>query len=362
MLLYSCITAVLFVALAFSVTDCRNNQALLKKRAFYFSKPIYTLFFICLILLFWFLTAFRDSTIGNDTQTYLNYYRDIRKTGVNPNYQIELGYQYFCLLLTKIHSSPFFLLIVCATICYTVCGIYIYKKSDNILFSTLLLFCLVFPFFASGIRQAIAMVIVLAAYYLIKDGKKILPICLILFASVFHISALLALLWFAHKYIPKSPWIIVTAAIVFSILAALGILNTILINILEEYAGYFESEHAGSGWVGITYYCLRALVFYIFAYIAYRKQKNEYSLATTNVIFLLATSCLGFSNNLFTRASLYFVLVTAIDLPNMFNSGKIKHRDVWMTVTGVVMLAYFLVTLIIRPEWNELYPYAFNWN
>lgn len=46
----------------------------------------------------------------------------------------------------------------------------------------------------------------------------------------------------------------------------------------------------------------------------------------------------------------------------VFNSGKIKNRDLWMLIMGIIMLAYFMVTLIVRPEWNNLYPYEFNWN
>ena len=362
MLLYLCITLVLFVALIISITDCRNNVELKAKRNVYFSKSIYNFFFISLLLLFWFLTAFRGNSIGNDTVHYLSYYKQIARSGIDTNLQIELGYQYFCLLLSKLNPEPSFILIVSATICYGVCGIYIYKKSDNILYSTLLLFCVAFSFFASGIRQSIAMVIVLIAYSKIKDSKKVLTIVLILFASLFHISALVALLWLAHKYVPKKPTIVITFALVLSILAALGSINSLLTSILKEYQSYFDSENAGTGWLGIVYYALRALVFYLFMYIANKKEEKENSLEIANTIFLLTTICLGFAVNLFSRASLYFLLVTVIDIPNAFNSGKIRNRNIWLLIMGIIMLAYFMVTLIVRPEWNNLYPYEFNWD
>lgn len=362
MQLYIILTIVLFMTLILSVTDCGDNVGLRAKQKTLFSQSVYKWIFFLLILLFWFLTAFRGSSIGNDTSTYLGYYKRIEIYGVDSKLSIELGFQYFCLFLSRIISNPYFLLIVCATVCYLICGLYIYKHSNNVLFSLILLFCVAFSFFASGIRQSIAMVIVLMAYPKIKNGKKILPIVFILFASLFHISALVAFLWFAHRFIPKKPIVITIIALCVSVLSVSGVLNTLLASVLKEYKGYFESEYVGTGWLGILYYCLRAFVFYIFIYTAYKGSTEQYSLTISNSVLLLFTVCLGFSVNLFSRASLYFLLISVVDIPNAFNSGKIRNRDVWMLIMGGIMLAYFIVTLIIRPEWNNLYPYQFNWN
>lgn len=362
MLLYFCITFILYIILIISVTDCGDNYELKRKHSIFFNNSIYKFLFISLIVLFWFLTAFRGSSIGNDTIHYLKYYIYFANNGINQNFHIELGYQYFCLIISKINPDPYFLLFVCATICYFICGLCIYKHSNNVLFSTLLLFCVAFSFFTSGLRQSIAMVIVLIAYMKIKDNKKLIAIILILLASLFHVSALITLLWFAHKHIPKKPELVIIIALIISILAASGTINEFLANMLKKYQSYFDSENVGTGWLGISYYTIRAFVFYIFIYIACGKNKKENSLSISNSILLLITVCLGFSVNLFSRASLYFLLITVVDIPNAFNSGKIKNRDVWMHTMGIVMLSYFIVELMIRPEWNNLYPYEFNWN
>lgn len=362
MVLYLCISTVLFITLLISITDRRSNDELKKERGFCLSKPVYNCIFICLILTFWFLTAFRGSRIGNDTISYLYFYEQIAIDGIDTNLQMELGYQYFCLILSKINPDPYFLLFTSATICYGICGTYIYRKSENILYSTVLLFCVAFSFFASGIRQAIAMAIVLVAYSKIKDGKRIFPIILIILASCFHMSALIAFLWFTHKFIPKKPVIIIIFSLAISILAASGNLNSIITSVLEKYQAYFETESVGAGWLGITYYVLRALVFYLFLYKANEGNEKTRSLEICNTILLLITVCLGFSVSIFSRASLYYLLITVVDIPNEFNSGKIKNRDRWMLIIGIVMIAFFMVTLILRPEWNNLYPYKFNWN
>ena len=362
MQLYIILTVVLFMALALSTTDCSNNVELRAKQKILFSQSIYKWIFILLILLFWFLTAFRGASIGNDTSAYLRYYKQIESYGVNSELSIELGFQYLCLFLSKITPNPYFLLFVCATICYSICGLYIYRYSHNILFSLILLFCVSFSLFTNILRQSIAMVIVLIVYFKIKDGKKVLPVFLILFASLFHTSALIAFLWFAHKFIPKKPVIISIVALGSAILSASGVLNALLTTVIKEYQSYFEAEQAGTGWLGIFYYCLRAFVFYIFIYTAYKGSVKERSLAISNSVLLLITVCFGFSVNLFNRASSYFLLISVIDVSNIFNSGKIKNRNFWMIIMGGIMLAYFIVTLIIRPEWNNLYPYEFNWS
>lgn len=362
MLLYSCISLVLFVTLIISITDCRNNGELKIRRNICFGKSIYTFSFICLLLLFWFLTAFRGDSIGNDTVSYLHYYEEIAKNGINTNWNVELGYQYFCLLLSKLNPDPYFILTVSATICYGICGIYIYKNSDNILYSVCFLFCVAFSFFTSGIRQSIAMVIVLIAYQMIRKNRYIVAIILILLATLFHTTAVVAFLWLAHKFVPKKPVYVIILALTTTILAASGVMNSLLAAILVKYQGYFYSENVGTGWLGIACDSLRAVVFYLFTYFACKEEQEKKSLVVSNTVLLLFTICLGFSVNLFKRVSLYFLLPIVVDLPNVFNSGKIRNREIWMLIIGIVMIAYFMVILIFRPEWNNLYPYEFNWS
>lgn len=53
-------------------------------------------------LILWFLTAFRGLSIGNDTIAYYEIYQTIQKYGVDPEREIEIGYQYFNAFLARI--------------------------------------------------------------------------------------------------------------------------------------------------------------------------------------------------------------------------------------------------------------------
>lgn len=318
--------------------------------------------FFAFLLLFWFLTAFRGESIGNDTKNYLTFYRELGEDGIGAVSNLEIGYRIFCWLLYQINSDPYFLLFVCATICYAFCGIYVYRNSNNILFSTVLLFCFSFSQFCNILRQALAMVIVLPAYELLKKDKKLIPLLLILLASTFHLSALITLIWFIPKYIPKKPVVVIVGCIVLAVLSMTGLLNEVLKVVANTYAGYFNTVYLGTGWLAVSYDIGRALVFYLFVFAAYQRVQEKDTLATANAVAHLVVNVLALSVNLFGRIASYFTIVMIADLPNAFISGGFKHRRFWMDATGLVLLLFFLVASIFRPEWNHLYPYYFNWS
>ena len=249
------------------------------------------------------------------------------------------------------------------TICYVGTGIYIYKYSDNLVFSTVLLFPVAYSFFASGLRQAIAMVICLYAYQAIKNKKFLLAILLILLASSFHTSALLMIVLLFHRLIPKKPFWVIPLTVIFIALSISGVMDNVFAVLLQNsYGGYYELDHITDGWLGITYACLRAIVFYLLAFLSYEKKVKENSLVLGMFTMLLITVSFGFSLNLFNRATNYFMLISMVELPNSIHRGGLKHKKILMFLLGFIMVLYFLVTLIIRPEWNNLYPYQFNWN
>ena len=318
-------------------------------------------FFLIVIFVLWFLTAFRSVRIGNDTYNYFWYFQLFGERGIDPNSRLEIGYQILNVLVAKISHNPYFFLGVVATICYVGTGIYIYKYSDNIVFSTILLFPIAFSVYTNILRQAIAMVICLFAYQAIKKKKYWLAILLILLASSFHTSALIMLALLFHRIIPKRPLVVIPLTAIFIALSLSGAMDNILAILMGSYGGYYELDRITDGWLGIAYYCIRALVFYGIAFLSYEKKVKENSLVLSLFTMILITVSFGFSLNLFSRATNYFLLIAMVELPNALHRGGLKHKKILMFLLGFIMVLYFLVTLIIRPEWNNLYPYQFNW-
>ena len=129
--------------------------------------------------------------------------------------------------------------------------------------------------------------------------------------------------------------------------------------LLPRYAHYFVSRYASSGWLAVSYEVVRNLVFYLFISIAADPGNREEKLALSSFPLLLMFSVFGYAVNLFTRAGQYFLLIAVVELPNLMFNGRIKNPRLWMFLIGTVMLASFLVTLLLRPDWNHLYPYEF---
>lgn len=321
-----------------------------------------TLFFVAVLFTLWFLTAFRSPNMGNDTKNYVGYFNSISAFGTNPNFYIEMGYQIFNLIVSKISTDPHFFLAVVATVCYVGTGVYIYKYADNVVFSTILVFPISFAFFASGLRQAIAMVICLYAYQAIKNKKLVLAFILIALASSFHASAWIMLPLFLHRFIPKKPFLVVSIFGIFVALSLTGVMDNVFAVLMGEYGKYYESQIMTDGWLGITYYCLRNLVFYIIVHYSYRQKIKENSLVMALFSMLLITVAFGFSLTLFDRATNYFLLISSVELPNAIHRGKIHNKRLIAFLVVFVMVLYFLVTLIARPQWFNLYPYEFYWN
>jgi len=78
--------------------------------------------------------------------------------------------------------------------------------------------------------------------------------------------------------------------------------------------------------------------------------------AGTSVIFI------SFNFNLLNRVGDYFLVFSIVYLPNAIKQLKDKKLEILIIYTVVVLFfAYSTMILIMRPEWNIIYPYNFYW-
>lgn len=360
MFFYIIIVAILIVLLFFCLVET-VPQGISYKPTKKMSQKVFERITLAFLLFLWFLTAFRGNTIGNDTNNYIYYFKEISKYGVDKAHRIEMGYQYFCLFISKINANPQFFLVISSAICYIGVGIYIFKYSNNKIFSLVLLFALFFSMFTNTIRQNLAMTIVLWAYHFLKNKKYIFAISLIFLATIFHKSALIAILLFFYKLAPYKQKTVFMLSLMIIALSITGVVNTILRVILPSYTGYFEGVQAGSGRLMTFIGCIRNAFFYFLVYKVYKKEGKFNRLVLWNFALLLFLQSFGFVVNLFDRVSSYFLLIGIVELTNICCSEKLKNRDLWMFAIGCGLLLFFLVSIILRPEWNHLYPYLFFW-
>ena len=361
MLLYICIAIALFGIIFMSCykKETVDGNVIINQRLFYANNKIVKRMSFVMMAFLCFLTAFRSENIGNDTAPYVYFFDVIAEEGIVDWLDFEIGYQYLCLIFSKIANDAHLFLVFCAALCYGVIWFQIKQRSENIGFSVCLFFCILFSVYTNLLRQGIAMLIVLVAYFAIKEKKYFKAIVLILLASLFHTSALLALLLFFHKYIPRKPQTILPIVIVLVILSMSGLLTDVLKWLVPFYEGYFEESRVADGWLAMTYYLFRSIVFYFFAYFAYKDDIDNKSLEMSAFSLLMVVSSLGFVVNSFSRVIDYFILLLIIELPNAIYYSKIKNKTIWMVLICMACIAFFFVATILRPDWNHICPYEF---
>jgi len=315
------------------------------------------LFFFVIWLFLFFLTAFRAESIGNDTANYVLFFEELKDGVFDSN--LEIGYSYLCYGIGFITKDPHVFLIILAGIDYYLLGHYILKYCHNKSIVLCLFYAIFFPFFMSVMRQGLAMIIVLYAYNYLKKNKKIIFIFLILVACLFHKSAFVGIFLFFYKFVPKKLFVVICISIVVFLLCISGIITPVIEKIVSPFYNYFNKEQAGTGWLAITYSFIRAVIFTIVSFQTATKVLNfkESKLIKTNAFLLLMSISFGYLVNIFDRISDYFLLIFIFD--TSLYTSRLKKNKLTNTLICLVSLAYFWLSLALKPEWNHIIPYEF---
>ena len=157
---------------------------------------------LCIIYFFilTFISGCRASTVGTDTQAYLNLFL------INNDYLYgyanqEILFKYLCKIIGYFTADPQWLLIVCAAI--TTFGVifFSYHNSKNIALSIFLYIALYFYFFSmNGVRQFVAIGILLVASEFARRRKIIPFVLLIVIAVGFHNTSVFGIvIWWIYN-------------------------------------------------------------------------------------------------------------------------------------------------------------------
>lgn len=362
MLLYTVITFTVFLLMALGVNAYSKQSVCVPeatpKRISAKIKVVNMVVGVILLFL-WALTAYRSENIGNDTKVYIYYFELFIREGIDIDRSFEIGYQILNVLIGKLTQDPHVFLVIIASILYGTMSSFLYRYSKNILVSLCLFYCVCFSIFTSMFRQGIAMVIAMYGYYQLKKGKKLNATFFFVLAVLFHTSAIVCFLLFIDTKLFKNKKIVFCTTAILALLSMSGVFNALFISILPQYAHYFYGQYASSGWLAVTYDLIRNAVFFLLVNQSVDENIKSDRLMLTNMTLLLLISSIGYSVNLFTRASQYFLLISIIELPNGLYSSKIKNKSLWMFLVCTVMLIMFMLILVFRPNWNHLYPYEF---
>lgn len=292
------------------------------------------------------LIAFKAETIGSDTIHYLRSYEALVQYGRFDSLddfgyeRIELGYKYFILVLSSIFKHPQFLLIALALITCSALYYFIVNNAKN---RSLALYLFVtlgfFQFAMSGIRQTIAISIVMFTYKFIKKKKIWWFLSMIFLAIQFHKSAIIFApsYFIAHMHMNKSKISVMFIGMFVLLLVA----DRLLLTAADVMNYNYGIESTGNGYIFfvivvlITFLCLR-----------YRNQlislKKSNSIMININFISLALWIVRLISRTAERVSLYFMPYTYIALEEYLSTRPRMQKTVYMFI-AIVLSTYLCI-------------------
>lgn len=329
-----------------------------------------------ILFLFIFLVfALRASSVGRDLPGYERMYEYTKSVPWN-----DFNYVYFengYILLMKVciaigMSFQWFLAVVAAI---TLIPIYILIKkysTDKCLSCLIYVTYIIFEFDLTGLRQAIAMSIVLLAIISLMEKKKwyILQFLLLVWvASQFHKSALIAII-----VLPLCA--IKNLKIFTAVIAAGTILSLALRNYLFQYIKTLFGKDTFSLSAGLyigsnTIFMVALAAFFLLTLCIMKNNlssvtdEEKYWLVQNELlykIFLIGImAAVFFGMETSARSFMYFAQAIIILLPNS-TLGLTRRSAMLFKLVFAVFFVWFFYTNSLSSGGFDIVPYVFFWN
>lgn len=312
------------------------------KKIKYIKKVYVILISLQLIL----ISGLRDVSVGSDTVNYKSTFYSAQNMSYFKFLNLsdrDYGYYSFHWLFSNIFNNFQVYLILIAILSMSSIGFFIYKNSDHILMSFLIFESLFFNFFLTGIRQTLAISILLVSWEFIKKRKFAPFLFIVLLSATFHQSALIFLPFYFIAYKKISNKYI---GIFIILLHMAFIFKNQILHFLQEVGGYAEyQEYAGAGTYNFT---LMMILIFIVAIILRNValKRNSHMTLYYNALFIsLLLIPVTYINPSLMRIVMYFNIFITILIPGIIESFKSKDRVLVYVVSITVLFGLYVTTL-----------------
>ncbi len=321
------------------------------------------------------LAILRSYTVGSDTDNYLHVFRQIgrqtdifsylRKTGH------EKGFVLYVWFLMRLFHEPRIIFMLSSAFMFFSAGRFFsrYTKSDWLsvyLFFTLL----IFDFYLSGFRQAMAIAILGFAFDKALERRFLPFLLLVLLAMSFHSSAVIFLaVYFISRVKSDRHYVIITLTAGVAALVLWPMLLSLLLRVFPRYSYYVgDSEFGGDGKLAVFSKMAVYLVILIVGKMIRERDglpplSPQDQLMQRLVWLLPLLGLVSLRATVISRFFRYFEIFAAVYVPNVVVVRKSeKNRGVLAVLIVVLFFLYALVIQLLRtPEWQQTYPYTFFW-
>ncbi len=329
------------------------------------NKICISMFFIILIV----LLSLRSIECGTDLKMYSGFFRVFSNSSLDKVLNFSKKGEKLYYILNKIISMiggnfQFFLFIVALMSIIPIAVLY-YKKSENGIL-TIALFMVVAPFsmFFSGLRQSIAMGIIIFAFKYIQDKKVIKYIICVIIAMYFHKSAMFCLIFYPvyHAKITKK-WLYI---IIPTMIITYVFNKQIFSFLLHIYNPIYEDNYGFVTSTGQYSILILLILFIIYCFVFPDKNKiNKEFMGLRNMLILSTMFQLFVPiNPIVMRMNYYTLLFVPILIPKVINIGYKKDYGI-LQLSVIIMSIFFFVYFIYNGYTGNdvlnIFPYIPYW-
>lgn len=328
----------------------RSNVVTLNKDRDYRTKTVCIIATINAII----LSAFRDLSVGADTGTYYYSFINIFNTDwvttvklyiaryVEHTYNGDPGYTFIQKVFQIFfHNFQWWLLFI-ACLFFISFAIYIYRNSKDYLLSWALFFTLFFGFYGTtGLRQTIAMSIVIWAIPYITKKKLIPFLILIGIASTIHASVvcIIPLYWLSRIKFNRKSIILYWVLIGLSFIFRYQLLD--ILRLLTKYEGYGDYVSAGAP-VFTFLLIFLALIISVFYKNITKNNDVNVNMYCNATMMAGAFSALLMINPSLMRVVMYYDFFLLTLLPEF---GNIFNKKSYVAFRYIVIIACLLLMI-----------------
>lgn len=323
--------------------------------------------FLCMCIPAIFVAAVRYDVGIDYIRIYWRFYESVeagRTSIIGSNISMDIGLQVINAFLLRFSDSPITFFVFSSVLIYFSIFRYIKKQQEKIMLSVMC-FLLSGIYFTSLniVRQFIAIAIVLWGWKFLKEGKLVLYIGCCIFAALFHLSALIMVVFYFLQYInitkKKFGGILVAALCATPIIKEA--FEFIVVN--TRYSYYLNSKLYVVDYdlAGTAY----AILFTAFAFWRYKECKSEHGFDFWFKILLCydVVICMSYFIPLCNRISIYFKLFIFIDmLPMLITSFSSRRKKILMTVLCFVFMGATTFYLYYINGNSGVFPYMTIWS
>ena len=296
------------------------------------------------------MLSLRSISCGIDLRNYQYTFSWIAKLNFSEclkNNTVEPLYVILNWVVARIYCDFRLFLVVVALMCTGITG-WFYWRESKCAPLTILLFVInpCFFMFYSGLRQALAMLFVIPAYYMILRKKLIPFIILVIIASYFHTSAIIMCFLYSIFYMPlKSKHFIFVLVLVFTVFLFKSQLFFMVLPFLaNKYAdlyGQITETNSYTMWIFFLF-----LLSYAFCVIDEEKMSIKQKGFRNTLVVMTIIQGFAPIHSIAMRFNLYFIMLLPVIIPELITTPKKGNENFaqlfkWFTISFLVFFFFY---------------------